>query len=117
MRHIEETTQTECVKWFTLQYRKFALLLHHSPNGGFRNPREAHRFKLMGTRAGFPDLILLIPSGGFHALFVEFKSPKGTQRTTQKEYQKAVEAQGYKYVIVRSVIEFVKEITKYLKGE
>ena len=37
MRHIEDSLQKSCVSWFSLQYREYAKLLHHSPNGGKRN--------------------------------------------------------------------------------
>ena len=91
MRHIEENTQIQCVKWFEYAYPKLSLLLHHSPNGGMRNVIEAARFKAMGTRRGFPDLILLYPSKNYHALFIEMKTPKGRQQPSQKIWQRKVE--------------------------
>lgn len=114
MNHIEDDIQINCVKWFSLQYPKLALLLHHSPNGGKRTKFEAIQFKRMGTRAGFPDLELLFPSKGYHALFIEMKTKVGRQRPTQKVYQRALEEYGYKYVICRSLEDFMKEIKAYL---
>ena len=114
MRHIEDSIQIACVKWFSLQYPKLALCLHHSPNGGKRNVREAARFKEMGTRPGFPDLFLMYPSNGFHGLFVEMKSPKGVQQHSQKRWQKMAEALGYKYALCRSLEEFRALILSYL---
>ncbi len=114
MRHIEEDTQIACVTWFSYQYPQYIPLLHHSPNGGFRNSREAGRFKAMGTRAGFPDLVLLVARGGYHGLFIEMKTWNGSQTELQKAYQSAVEEQGYKYVICHNVEEFVKEVTLYM---
>lgn len=115
MRHIEENTQIQCVKWFEYAYPKLSLLLHHSPNGGMRNVIEAARFKAMGTRRGFPDLILLYPSKGFHALCIEMKTEKGRQQPSQKLFQRAVEEMGYKYIICRSFEAFMDEIRAYLK--
>lgn len=77
MRHIEEDMQVECVKWFGYQYPQYFVLLHHSPNGGYRNSREAGRFKAMGTRAGFPDLVLLFHVKATMRFFFELKAPKG----------------------------------------
>lgn len=114
MRHEEESLQINCVKWFSLQYPAYSTLLHHSPNGGRRNIREATRFKAMGTRAGFPDLALLIPKGGYHGLFIEMKAAKGRQSPEQKVFEKALTAEGYKYIVVRSFAEFMAIINSYL---
>lgn len=38
---------------------KVSDFIHHSPNGGARDAREGANFKLMGTKAGFPDLSCL----------------------------------------------------------
>lgn len=115
MRHIEENTQIICVRWFEAQYPQLAPLLHHSPNGGRRNALEAARFKTMGTRKGFPDLVLFFPAKRFHGLFVEMKTPKGKQQPSQKAWQERAEWAGYKYVICRSFDEFMAEIDAYLK--
>lgn len=114
MRHLEDSLQKACVQWFGLQYPEHALLLHHSPNGGFRNPVEAAKFKSMGTRAGFPDLILLLPSGGHPFLSVELKTKRGSQSDAQRRYQKAVEEVGGIYYVIRSVEEFIQLINQYI---
>lgn len=116
MLHEEDNLQINCVKWFSLQFPKLALLLHHSPNGGRRTTLEAARFKQMGTRKGFPDLILLFPNAKYHALFMELKSRKGVQRESQKQYQSAVEQMGYKYEIIRNFEQFVDCIRRYFKS-
>ena len=116
MRHLEDNIQIACVQWFSLQFPDLALLLHHSPNGGKRNAMEAARFKKLGTRAGFPDLILLLPSSGFHALLIEMKTEqKGSKQTdNQIAYEEAARRNGYKYVVCRSFDEFNREIKEYL---
>lgn len=112
--HAEDDLQMQCVRWFRLQFPKLARLLHHSPNGGRRDAREGARFKQMGTQAGFPDLILLVAANGYHALMLELKTRTGRQQDTQKEYQQLVEAQGYKYVVIRSFDQFRETIKDYL---
>lgn len=113
-RHIEDDLQMQCVHWFGFQYPKLRRLLHHSPNGGRRDAREGLRFKQMGTQAGFPDLILLVPSKGYHALMCELKTKTGRQQDTQKEYQRLVESEGYRYVVVRSFVQFMNVVRDYL---
>lgn len=116
MRHIEDRLHTACVRWFDLQYPHLRLRLHHSPNGGKRNLVEAAKFKAMGVRAGFPDLLLLVSRGGSPFLGVELKTSKGRQSEAQKAYQEEFEAMGAKYVVVRSVLQFIQVVTEYLQG-
>lgn len=115
MRYKEEQTQVACVRWFGLQYPEYALLLHHSPNGGYRTAYEGKAFKSMGTRAGFPDLIFLLPRGKHPFLCIEFKTDKGRQTESQKAYQSAVESVGAVYAVCRSFDEFKTTIENYLK--
>lgn len=114
MRHDEDSLQVACVRWFSLQYPRMAVLLHHSPNGGKRNASEAARFKAMGVRAGFPDLVLLVPRGRYHGLMIELKTTKGRQSEHQAHYQQAVEEQGYRYEICRDANQFVDIVTDYM---
>jgi hypothetical protein len=89
--------------------------LHHSPNGGKRNAIEAAKFKAMGVRAGFPDLILCIARHGYHGLFIELKTTKGRQSENQKYYEYLLEEQGYRYEVVRSIGDFQTIINDYLQ--
>lgn len=115
----EDNLQIACRYWFDAQYPQLAMLLHHSPNEGLlpKSARDGAKRKAMGVRAGFPDFILLIPSHGYHYLCVELKTATGRQSTNQKSYEEAVTAVGGKYVICRSLDEFMKVITEYLKSE
>lgn len=71
--------------------------------------------KAEGVTAGVADLILLYPCNGFHGLCIEMKTAKGRQQPTQKKWQEAVEAVGYKYAVCHSYDEFVNEINAYLR--
>ncbi|MDR0384526.1 MAG: VRR-NUC domain-containing protein [Prevotellaceae bacterium] len=106
--------QIACVRYFDYKYSELSKLLHHSPNGGKRNAREAARFKAMGVRAGFPDLILLVENAQYNYLCIELKSAKGTQTDLQHEYQKIVEKSGGQYRICRSLDDFINIIDHYL---
>lgn len=113
MRHIESNIQKNCVAWFRLQYPHIARLLFAVPNGGARNKIEAGIMKGEGVTAGVADILLLYPSPPFHALCIEFKSPKGRQQASQKEWQRLVEEHGYKYAICRSFDDFRETIRGY----
>lgn len=72
--------------------------------------------KAEGVTAGVSDLILLEPRGGYGALCIEMKtgSKSSRQSESQKEWQKATEAAGNKYVVCRSLDSFMAEVTKYI---
>ena len=47
---------------------------------------------------------------------IEMKKPGEYQRTVQKEWQKECEAAGNKYVVCRSLDDFIKAVTDYLNN-
>lgn len=121
--HPEEDLQKACCQWYDLQWGerringvKIGRLLHHSPNGGKRSKKEAARFKAMGTRAGFPDFWLGIPVNGCPYLCVELKTlNKGSgQSENQRDYERLVTAMGARYVVVRTLQEFINAVNDYL---
>lgn len=114
MKHDEDDLQMACVRWFSMQYAGIAKLLHHSPNGGFRTKVTAARFKAMGTRAGFPDLILLLPKAPFSYLAIELKTAVGRQAVSQKDYEILMTSHGGKYVVVRSLEQFMEVVNEYI---
>jgi hypothetical protein len=122
----EHQLQKQCVAWFRLQYPKLANDLFTVPNGASLNGTKLQRAKQWkrlqaeGAVKGVSDLLLLIPSGEFHALCIEIKTT--AKHSKQSEYQKAFEervlSRGYGYVIPRTFDEFRKVVTNYLeKGE
>lgn len=116
MKKIESDLQCGCVAWFRYQWPEFSRLLFSVPNGGSRNVIEAARLKKEGVVRGVADLLLLVPKKGFHALCIEMKKKGGRQSEYQREWQKLVEKQGYKYIVCKSFAEFMYEINDYLNG-
>lgn len=117
--HPESRLQCSCVQWFRLQHPDKRLLLFAVPNGGFRIASEAARLYAEGVVPGVSDLIYLEPRGGHGALCIEMKTTLTGSRQSdrQKEWQKAVEAVGIRYVICRTLDEFMKEVEYYLALE
>lgn len=111
----EHHIQCACVNWFRFQYPEYRSLLFAVPNGGARSKATAGRLKAEGVVAGVADLLLLLPSSGYHGLCIEMKTRTGRQSDLQKEWQAEVEWQGYKYEVCRSLDEFIKTINEYLE--
>ena len=105
-RHLEESIQVACVKWFRLQYPN--LVIFAVPNGGSRNLYEAKNMKESGTLAGVADLVIV--GNGGRVLFVEMKAGKNKQEDSQVLFQNKVEKLGHKYIICRSREQFMKEV-------
>ena len=131
-QHEESRLQESCVTWFRLQYPKFALLLFAVPNGGKRTHRtivrngrvityspEATQMKKEGVTAGVADLILLKQSHGYGSLCIEMKTTDkaSKQRESQKAWQQATESAGNKYVVCRTLEEFMAVVKDYLTTE
>ena len=114
MRQHESKLQQACVKWFRLAYPQHKKLLASFPNGGHRNITTAVRMKAEGQLAGASDLFLFKPKMGneviYHGLCIEVKYGNGRQSKEQKDFQCAVEQQGYVYKICRSLDEFRLEV-------
>lgn len=113
-RDLEHRLQCACVRWFRLAYPQHHHNLFAVPNGGYRTPATAAKIKAEGALPGVSDLILLIARGGYHGLLIEMKTDKGRQSEAQREWQRLIEADGYKYVVVRSIEEFIKVVNDYL---
>lgn len=76
------------------------LRFFHVPNGGYRNPKEAAKFKAIGVRAGVPDLVIL-PANG-KACFIELKADKGNLTEPQQDWADWLD-KHYRYAVCRSV--------------
>lgn len=110
----EHKMQCACVKWFRLEYPKLKDMLFAVPNAARRSARNGKYMKDEGMLPGVADLILLKSNRFYGALCVEMKKPDKYQRPVQKEWQKECEAAGNKYVVCRSLDEFMKVVTDYL---
>ena len=114
MKYDESRLQQACVKWFNYQYTELRGCLFCVPNGGARNAATGRILKLEGVVAGVADLILPVPNKHYHSLCVEMKTEEGKQSPSQREWQEKVESVGNKYVICRSLEQFIVEVEDYI---
>lgn len=113
----EHLIQCSCVKWFRLQHPHLRHNLFAIPNGGYRSKTTAGKMKAEGVLAGVSDLILLKPNAHYHALLIEMKTRTGRQADSQREWQRLIEADGYKYIVCRSLDDFMREINEYISDK
>ena len=110
----EHRIQCACIRWYRYQYPKMRHNLFAVPNGGWREKATAGKMKAEGVLPGVADLILLKSNAHYGALLIEMKTRKGSQSEHQKQWQKQIEADGYKYVVCRSLEDFMREVKAYL---
>ena len=85
------------------------LLWFHVPNGGSRNVVEASILKSMGTLAGVPDIVVVLPGG--YVGFMEIKPERAYLSDAQKAFAERASAAGAAWRVVRS-IDDVKDTLK-----
>ena len=112
----EHRLQEACVRYFNMKYPHLRGRLFAVPNGGWRDAVTGAKLKAEGVVPGVSDLILLKSNRHYGALLIEMKRKDGRQSESQKWWQSAVCAEGeYKYVVCRSLDDFMHEVDDYLK--
>ena len=71
------------------------------------------RWITSGLPEGFPDVIVLTNTG--QTIYVECKTLKGKARDAQKRLHKILKEMGHVVLMPRSLEQFIKEITPYIK--
>ena len=117
MNRNEEIEQARLVKW---SHRKAVRdlmpalrWLHHSPNGGKRDAVTGGQMKALGTKPGFPDLILPAPNDRYIGLVIEMKSAIGQTTDLQDEWLEHFQAAGWSTFVCRSADEARLAIVEY----
>ena len=114
-KNTEHIDQVKVVQHFRAFYPD--IIIAAIPNGGDRSPLERVRLHSEGVLAGMPDLCVLEPKNGFHALFVEMKTKAGVVSAKQSAVGLQLNAKGYRSVVARSAADAIKTIEEYLNGE
>lgn len=124
---LEHGEQVALIDWANANLRQYPELrwLFAIPNGGklpFHRNRKGQvtsrqRIKLVreGLRAGVADLMLPVPRGEFHGLFLELKRKPNKVSDEQEEFLAFVKAQGYFTAVGWSFEEGRDFILQYLR--
>lgn len=91
--------------------------LVHIPNEGKRTITNGRRLKREGLKKGYPDILLDVPSCGFHGLRIELKRRKGGRITPeQKEWIIELNKSGYAAALCFGWEDAWGFIENYLEG-
>jgi hypothetical protein len=89
-QRLEEIEQAKLVKWSHKRAVRELMpalrWLHHSPNGGKRSALIGAQMTALGTKKGFPDLVLPKRSFGWNGLVIEMKHGKGKETDEQEQW-------------------------------
>ena len=114
----EAQEQRAVIDWWRLACRRYGVpehLLLHIPNEGTGNAIRGRQQKLLGVRKGCPDLLLAVPAGGHHGLWIEMKRRKGRTSLEQDRFMDVLREQGYACEVCRGVDDACKAITAYMR--
>ena len=118
-RSLNEEHFMQCaeVRYMRAKHPDLSHIFFSVPNGTNRTSQQTQWLKDEGLVPGVSDMILLKPNSLHGYLCIENKTPKGRQSPEQVLFQEAVERNGGKYIVIRSLDEFMKAIEQYLNGE
>ena len=107
----EARIQQDCYVWFHNSFPELRGLLCYNLNNS-KNMVDGALNKSKGLVKGRSDMEFNYMGV---TTFIELKTPNGFQSQEQKEWQKKIELQGFKYHIVRNLEEFQKVIEDVLQ--
>ena len=68
---------------------------------------------MTGLTPGAPDVLILYPSGVYHGLVIEFKTPVGLLSDRQKQMLNNLSLRGYKICVPRSLEQAIDAVKDY----
>ena len=109
----EDFEQKQLIQWCkTVPELQF---MFHIPNESVGGQGWLIRNRQMGVKSGVPDLMLPIPAGRYHGLFVEMKAYNGRVSEQQQKWIDALNALGYLAVVAYGWEDARCKILDYLK--
>lgn len=89
----EEQLQCAIVLWWDKNCARFGAHpsdLAHIPNG-MMSERNRIKSPSLGVRPGYPDLMVCIPKGRYHGLFMELKRPgRSTEKGLSRDQKRII---------------------------
>ena len=102
----ETQLQRDAMAWIWTQRGPNGLwLAWHTPNEGYRTPREAAIQKAKGVVAGVPDIIIHEPYNNLCGVAIELKRPGGRLTKAQEIILRAISDRCYHVGVAESLLE------------
>jgi hypothetical protein len=117
-RHLEDQEQIALMRWARMVRvgeETLADILVHCPNGGWRSPVEAVRFKAMGVKPGIPDVLLPLRTDSYGAGWWELKVGRNKPTEEQLRWHALLRSMGHYVQTYWHWAEAAKDILRYLE--
>jgi hypothetical protein len=109
-KETESKIQQDCFVWYSNTYARYGNgIMFSVPN---ENNGSQQRKVNTGLLRGVSDTIILHQGV---CMFIEFKTLTGVISPFQKEFKEKVENQGFKYYLIRKLIDFQNLFTTFEK--
>lgn len=114
----EESEQKQLNSHCSVKWPDLAPMMYHVGNesGGSGSAQYGANLNRMGRKKGVPDWPVMVPSGGYHGLYIELKRSRKVDSSTSKEQKQfllSAESLGYKCVIAYGFKAALKAIEDY----
>jgi hypothetical protein len=119
MARSQKEHQAQCAlfQWANANRQKYPCLaegLRAIPNGGARSAATGAMLKREGVKRGTFDVMLMVPKGIFHGLFIEMKAGNNRLTPEQEGFERHLIDNGYSTCVAYSWIDAAQEIERYL---
>lgn len=114
-QHSENWHQRQLIQW-SRQF-SWGQFLFHIPNETTGGQGWINRNHQLGCKKGVPDLMLPIPAGGYHGMFIEMKRPGGRLDGIQRRWLAALNELGFYAVCCKGWEEARDEIQRYMEAK
>ena len=117
-RNSEDAEQETVIQWARMVSGRWPelRLLHHIPNGGSRNKKEAVKLKRMGVLSGVADLHLPVPRSNYHSLYIEMKIDDGRVSKSQREFLTAAADVNNYCLVCYSAADAIEALQAYMEN-
>ena len=116
MKRSEDTEQILFMQWCRSHEDQYPQLhwIHHIPNGGNRNRKEAAKFKQMGVKAGIADICFPYPKGRYVGMYIELKYGDNIPTPQQRVFMREMELAGHYCCVCYSAAGAVRVLQEYI---
>ena len=115
---VDENYRSEIFCLYMIQLPNDGIrLMMHSPNGGYRKPSDAARFRSIGVRAVVRNILLTVDRGCYQGLWIAIKRRRGGRVSVeQARWMDAMKKRGYYCAVCYGWNSVVAVIQGYIRG-
>ena len=93
------------------------LIYTHPSNEGRRTPFERYKLKILGVKAGVPDILIFTPNKKYNGLAIELKVKYNKPTETQAAWLERLKRCNWHSSVQKNLDDVIGLINKYKKNE